>query len=131
MDCAAREPTRCARGRPFPSSAITTTTPTAARRIWTPTGTWSFLLTPRCRAWSPSTAENSARKAISAISRFAVLASAIASRQLAVEVTGSGATHTDGRTIFVAATLDAADVSDAVAVQAALLAGGALRHDVM
>lgn len=65
------------------------------------------------------------------MTKFAVLASAIASRPLAVEVTHSEPTHTDGRTIFVAASLDAVDVRDAVAVQAALLVGGALRKDLM
>jgi nitric oxide reductase NorD protein len=46
-------------------------------------------------------------------------------------VTDNKPTHTDGQTIFVDAATDAADVRDAVAVQAALLAGGALRKDVM
>jgi hypothetical protein len=40
-------------------------------------------------------------------------------------------THTDGQTIFVDAAADSEDARDAVAVQAALLAGGALRKDVM
>lgn len=68
---------------------------------------------------------------ISSITRFAVLASAIASRPLTVESTGAGPTHTDGRTVFVAADLVATDVRDAVVAQAALLAVGALRKDVM
>src|ERR1700747_729998 len=131
MVCAVREPTRCARGRPIRSSATTTRTPTGDRRTWTPTATWSCPRTPRCRAWCPSTAESSARREISSIGRFAVLASAIASRPLGVEETHSEPTHTDGRTVFVAAGLDAVDVRDAIAVQAALLAGGALRKDLM
>jgi nitric oxide reductase NorD protein len=45
-------------------------------------------------------------------------------------VTDNKPTHTDGQTIFVDAATDAADVRDAVAVQAALLAGGALRKDM-
>jgi nitric oxide reductase NorD protein len=57
---------------------------------------------------------------------FAVLASAIASRRLNVEVAHNEPTYTDGQTIFVDAAMDAADVRDAVAVQAALLAGDAL-----
>src|SRR5580693_4596094 len=131
MACAVREPTRCARGRPFPNSATTTTTLTADRRTSTPTATWSCLLTPRCRPSCPSTAGSSARRDISSITRFAVLASAIASRPLTVEETHTEATHTDGRTVFVAAGLDSVDVCDAVVVQAALLAGGALRKDLM
>lgn len=50
---------------------------------------------------------------------------------MAVEATQSEPTHTDGRTVFVAADLDEGDVRDAVAVQAALLAGGSLRKDLM
>ncbi|WP_264889393.1 nitric oxide reductase activation protein NorD [Mycobacterium kiyosense] len=50
---------------------------------------------------------------------------------MTVEETRAESTHTDGRTVFVAAGLDDADVRDAVAVQAALLAGGALRKDLM
>ncbi|WAJ43418.1 VWA domain-containing protein [Mycobacterium sp. Aquia_216] len=68
---------------------------------------------------------------ISSITRFAVLASAIAARPLTVEAARVEPTHTDGRAIFVAADIDAADVCDAVAVQAALLAGGTLRKDLM
>src|SRR5271167_1392527 len=131
MVCVVRAPTRCVRGRPFPSSATTTTTPTGGRRTWTPTATWSCLPIPRCRAWCRSTAGSSARHDISSITRFAVLASAIASRPLTVEATHTEPTHTDGRTVFVAAGLNAAEVCDAVAVQAALLAGGALRKDLM
>jgi Mg-chelatase subunit ChlD len=68
---------------------------------------------------------------ISSITRFAVLASAIAARPLTVEVTHAEPTHTDGRTVLVAAGLDAVDVCDAVVVQAGLLAAGTLRKDLM
>jgi nitric oxide reductase NorD protein len=68
---------------------------------------------------------------ISSITKFGVLASAIASRPLTVEATHSDPSHTDGRAVFVAAGLDSGDVCDAVAVQAALLAGGAMRKDLM
>lgn len=50
---------------------------------------------------------------------------------MAVEATHSEPTYTDGRTVFIATGLDAEDVCDAVAVHAALLAGGALRKDLM
>jgi nitric oxide reductase NorD protein len=65
-----------------------------------------------------------------AVARFAVLASAIAARRLEVE-TVYESTFTDGRTIYVASGTDSADVRDAVAMQAALLAGGSLQKDVI
>ncbi len=62
--------------------------------------------------------------------RFAALASAIAFRRLDVQST-QGSTYTDGQTIFVDARTDACDLRDAVAMQAALLAGGSLEKDVI
>jgi hypothetical protein len=62
--------------------------------------------------------------------RFAVLASAIAFRRLDVQ-SNQGSTYTDGRSIFVDARTDACDLRDAVAMQAALLAGGSLQKDVI
>lgn len=50
---------------------------------------------------------------------------------MAVEATYSEPTYTDGRTVYVAVDLDPVDVRDAVAAQAALVAGGALRRDLM
>lgn len=64
-------------------------------------------------------------------SRYAILASVIASRSLEVEPTHNGPTYTDGRTIFVAAATDPGDVRDAVVMQAALLAGGSLEKQRM
>jgi nitric oxide reductase NorD protein len=63
--------------------------------------------------------------------RYAVLASAVASRRLDVQVVENESTYTDGRTVFVDSATDAADVADAVVMQAALLAGGSLQRDVM
>jgi nitric oxide reductase NorD protein len=60
-----------------------------------------------------------------------VLASAIARRQLDVQSTQGGSTYTDGQTIFVDASIDADDLRDSVAVQAALLAGGSLEKHLM
>jgi len=62
--------------------------------------------------------------------RFAVLASAIASRRLEAR-TVTEATYTDGQTVFVDADTDAANIADAVAMQAALLAGGSLQKNMM
>jgi uncharacterized protein with von Willebrand factor type A (vWA) domain len=62
--------------------------------------------------------------------RFAALASAIAFRRLNVQST-HGSTYTDGQTIFVDARTAACDLRDAVAIQAALLAGGSLERDVI
>jgi nitric oxide reductase NorD protein len=63
--------------------------------------------------------------------RFAVLASAIASRRLDVGWSQDGTTYTDGRSIFVDVEIDGGDLRDAVAMQAALLAGGSLEKDVI
>jgi nitric oxide reductase NorD protein len=63
------------------------------------------------------------------IERMAVLASAIACRRLITEVTDSGPTHTDGRTIYIARATQDVDLRDAVVVQAALLAAGSLQKD--
>lgn len=63
--------------------------------------------------------------------QYAVLAWAIASRRLDVQVVEGESTYTDGRTVFVDAATDVDDIADAVAMQAALLAGGSLQKDVM
>ena len=63
--------------------------------------------------------------------RYVVLASAIASRRLEVEVIRTGPTYTDGRTVFIAASTEPGDVLDSVIVQAALLAGGTLQRSRM
>jgi nitric oxide reductase NorD protein len=65
------------------------------------------------------------------VQRYSVLASAISCRRLTVEVTETDATHTDGRTIYIANTTDDADVRDAVVVQSALLAAGSFQKDRM
>jgi nitric oxide reductase NorD protein len=63
--------------------------------------------------------------------RYAVLASAIASRRLDVQVVENDSSYTDGQTVFVDAATDACDVVDVVALQAALLAGGSLQKELM
>jgi nitric oxide reductase NorD protein len=63
--------------------------------------------------------------------RFGVLASAIASRRLDVRWSPDGTTYSDGRSIFVDTDTDSDDLRDAVAMQAALLAGGSLEKDVI
>ncbi|MFE2998601.1 nitric oxide reductase activation protein NorD [Nocardia sp. NPDC059246] len=65
-----------------------------------------------------------------AVASFGFLASAIASRSLTVIASGT-ATYTDGRTIFVDQAAGVADVRDAVAMQAALLAGDSLRKSTV
>lgn len=66
-----------------------------------------------------------------AVGRFAMLASAITSRRVAVLAIDDSATYTDGRTIYVNAEAPRTDVRDAVAIQAALLAGGSLARDIL
>ncbi|WP_067671479.1 nitric oxide reductase activation protein NorD [Nocardia miyunensis] len=65
------------------------------------------------------------------VARFGFLASAIAARPLAVLAGEAATTYTDGRTIFVDPAADAVDVRDAVALHAALLAGGSLRKSTV
>jgi nitric oxide reductase NorD protein len=65
------------------------------------------------------------------VHRYSALASAIAARRLDVTPTDHPASYTDGRTIFVAATANADDVIDLIAMQAALLAGGSLQKHLM
>lgn len=66
------------------------------------------------------------------VDRYAVLASAIASRRLQVEAAESDQpTYTDGRTIFVDPGAEPADIRDGVAAQALLLAAGSLEKNVM
>jgi nitric oxide reductase NorD protein len=65
------------------------------------------------------------------VQRYAVLASAIASRPLDVQAIENDHTHTDGRTIHIASATDDVDVRDAVVVQAALLAAGSFQKDQM
>jgi nitric oxide reductase NorD protein len=65
------------------------------------------------------------------VQRYAVLASAIASRPLDVQAIENHHTYTDGRTIYIASATDDADVRDAVVVQAALLAAGSFQKDRM
>lgn len=65
------------------------------------------------------------------ITAYGGLASAIASRPLAVEWAADGQTWTDGHTVYIDPALSASDIAHAVVVQSALLAGGALRKDIM
>jgi nitric oxide reductase NorD protein len=62
--------------------------------------------------------------------RFSLLASAITGVRIPV-MASDGRTYTDARTIFLARDTTDGDVRDAVAMQAALLAGGALSADVL
>ncbi|MCV6981622.1 VWA domain-containing protein [Mycolicibacterium pulveris] len=65
------------------------------------------------------------------VDRLAILGSAIAGRRLVIRREPGQPTHTDGTSIVVDPHAEFADIRDGVVAQAALLAGGALRKDLM
>lgn len=68
---------------------------------------------------------------IDVVRRFGILAQAVSARPLDVAAADDSPTYTDGKTIYVDSGSSWTDARDAVAVQAALIAGGAITRDIL
>lgn len=68
---------------------------------------------------------------VDAVGRFGMLAQAVSAQPLDVAAADDSATYTDGKTIYVDSGSSWADARDAVAVQAALIAGGSITRDIL